>query len=67
MNKLVYEHKHTKEKIELYKILPYVWFRDVEGKRVFYKHKDLKDYKFLKNESQVRGGWSKTNQNFFRK
>lgn len=66
MNKLVYQHKETKEKIMLYKLTPSMWFREVDGRRVFYKQKDLKNYRFLKNESVI-GGWKNEMGNFFRK
>jgi len=54
---LVYQHKVTGEKIILNRVTSGMWYREDEtGKRIHYKLKDLKDYKYLKNESNP-GGW----------
>ena len=54
--KLIYQHKVTKEKIQLWKLTPSLWYRLENDQRIFMKYKDLKQYKFLKNESNT-GGW----------
>jgi hypothetical protein len=63
MQKLIYQHKETGEKIELHKVTPGMWYKLEGTKRIFLKSKDLEQYKFLKKES-VTGGW-KTHRNLF--
>lgn len=54
--KLIYQNRTTGEKVQLYKLTPSMWYRIENDRRVFMKQKDLKEWKFLKNES-VTGGW----------
>ena len=61
--KLIYQHKETKEKVQLYKLTPSLWYRLEDEKRVFMKYKDLKAYRFLKNES-ITGGWKSERTSF---
>jgi hypothetical protein len=60
MNKLVYKHKVTNEKIEIYKLTPMMWFKKDGNRRIFLRKKDLQGFDFIKEESEVRQGRKKT-------